>query len=75
MFSLDGTEDSKKRKDRVDKLPNSRIYYSYLRQEADEDTLGAAIIFNLQQKKKLFPRKRNKRVCPADGGIVPVDGA
>jgi hypothetical protein len=75
MFSLDGTEESKKRKEQVDKLLNSRIYYSYLRQEADEDTLGASIIFNMQQKKKELPYDDPKRVCPVDAAVLPVEGA
>ena len=75
MFSLDGTEESMKRKRVVDNINHPRVYYSYLRQEADEDTIGAGIVFNLQQKKKLLPYDNKRMTCPVDAGAMTLQGA
>jgi hypothetical protein len=75
MFSLDSSEESRQRKKIVDQLEHPRLYYSYLREEANEDTMGAAIIFNLQSKKHFLPYEDPKRVCPVDAGRLAVEGA
>lgn len=79
MFSLDNSKDSIKRKAKVDNYLLSqiynRVYYSYLRQYKHEDTLGASIIFNQQQKKGQLPYDDKKRVCPVDADVVPIKNA
>lgn len=75
MFSLDGSCESKQRKKLVDNYSHPRIYYSFMRQSMDEDTMGASIVFNLQQKKKQLGYDNKKTCCPVDAGIIPLEGA
>jgi hypothetical protein len=75
MFSLDGDQQSLARKRVVDQLWHPRIYYSYLRENMEEDTLGARIIFNIQQKKGTLINDDPKTVCPADADEVQMKDA
>jgi len=75
MFSLDSSEASKKRKEEVERLDHPQVYYSFLRQSMNEDTMGASIIFNLQQNKKQLKYDDRKRTCPVDAGVMPIHGA
>jgi hypothetical protein len=74
MFSLDGSPESKKRKKQVDKLQHPRVYYSYLRESADEDTMGAQIIFDAHHMKGKLPWDA-KRCCPVDSGKMEMERA
>jgi len=74
MFSLDGDPESKRRKKLVDKVNHPRVYYSYLRQTADEDTLGAPIIFDAHSMKGKLPYDA-KRCCPVDSGRMAMENA
>lgn len=74
MFSLDGSEESKKRKAAVDKLNHPRVYYSFLRESADQDTLGAQIIFDAHNMKGKLPWDP-KRCCPVDSGRMAMENA
>jgi len=75
MFSLDGSNDSKRRKAIVSRYKYPRLYFSFLRRFANEDTLGARIVFNAQQSKKILPYDDPITVCPVDADKVPVKGA
>lgn len=75
MFSLDGDHQSLTRKQTVDLLYHPRIYYSFLREDMNEDTLGARIIFNIQQKKGKLINDDPKTVCPADADEVMMKDA
>lgn len=48
-----------------------RAYLSFLRTAADDDTLGAAIVFNEKRTKGLPYRASTD--CPADAGRLPLD--
>lgn len=73
QFSLDSSPESVERKKEVDAINHPRLYYSFLRFEEDEDTMGAGIIFNAQQKKGTL--SYNPRCCPADAKRLKVEGA
>ncbi len=75
MFSLDGSEDSKRRKASVSKYKHKRLYFSFLRRFAQEDTLRSRIIFNAQQSKKILPYDDPITVCPVDADKILVKGA
>jgi hypothetical protein len=74
MFSLDGDPESRKRKAKVDRMRHPRVYYSYLRQTADEDTLDAPIIFDVHSQKGKLPWDP-KRCCPVDSGKMEMENA
>lgn len=74
MFSLDDSRQSKQRKQQVDKLKHPRVYYSYLRQRPDEDTMGASIIFDMHSMKGKLPWDP-KRSCPVDAGRMEMENA
>lgn len=75
MFSLDGSKDSVCRKTEALRRRHPRMFFSFLRRKLDEDTMGARIIFNAQQLKKVLPFDDPVTVCPVDAGRVPVHGA
>ena len=75
QFSLDGSEECRKRRAVIVRSRHPRLYYSFLRREMDEDTMGARIIYNAQQYKKNLFVDDPRTVCPADGGTLPVKGA
>jgi len=75
MFSLDGSPESRKRKTAVLRRRHPRQYFSFLRRFADEDTMGARIVFNAQQSKKVLPYDDLVTVCPVDADKIPVKGA
>lgn len=75
MFSLDDSKQSIERKKKIARSRHPRLYYSYLKQRDDEDTMGARIIFNMQQKKKILKHNSAKLDCPVDSGKIPVHGA
>jgi hypothetical protein len=52
-----------------------RLYYSYLRFNENEDTMGARIVFNAHQRKKNLPFDDPNTTCPVDAGVVPVKNA
>jgi len=74
MFSLDGDPESIKRKARVDAINHPRVYYSFLRETADQDTLGAPIIFDAHSMKGKLPFDP-KRCCPVDSGRMAMENA
>ena len=73
MFSLD--KDSKDRKEKMDSFNHPRVYYSYLREAADEKTMKSRIVFNAHQVKKQLLYDDKHTTCPVDAGIIPVKGA
>lgn len=75
MFSLDGSKESERRKAEVLRHGHRRLYFSFLRRSADEDTMGARIVFNAQQSKKVLPYDDPVTVCPVDADRIPVKGA
>ncbi len=75
MFSLDGSKDSAKRKVDASRRKHPRMYFSFLRRSRDEDTMGARIVFNSQQSKKILPYDDPVTVCPVDADRIPVKGA
>jgi len=75
MFSLDGCKESERRKAEVLRLKHPRLYFSFLRRFPDEDTMGARIVFNAQQSKKILPFDDPVTVCPVDADKIPVKGA
>lgn len=75
MFSLDSDPRSLRSKEIVKEQKHPRTYFSFLRTEADQDTLEARIIFNLQQKKKHLPFEDPRRCCPVDAGKIETKGA
>jgi hypothetical protein len=74
MFSLDGSKDSAKRKATL-RRQHPRMYFSFLRRKPDENTMGAGIVFNAQQAKKILPFDDPVTVCPVDADRIPVKGA
>jgi len=75
MFSLDSDPQSKIKKSQVLEARHPRIYFSFLRTDSREDTLGAQIIFNMQQKKKDLPFEDLLRCCPVDAGKLETKDA
>lgn len=75
MFSLDNTEESKRRKAIVDAMRHPRVYYSYMRQEMGENTMGASIVFNNQQNHRNLTYDDPKTCCPVDAKAMPIKGA
>ncbi len=75
MFSLDGSEDSRRRRASALRRRHPRLYFSFLRRSPDEDTMGARIVFNAQQSKKTLPYDDSVTVCPVDADRIPVKGA
>lgn len=75
MFSLDGSKDSAPRKADAIRRRHPRMFFSFLRRRPDEDTMGARIVFNAQQSKKILPFDDVHTVCPVDADRIPVKGA
>lgn len=75
MFSLDGSKDSVNRKREAIRRRHPRLYFSFLRRFPDEETMGARIVFNAQQAKKILPFDDPVTVCPVDADKIPVKGA
>jgi len=75
MFSLDGSKESVSRKADALRRRHPRMYFSFLRRRPDEDTMGARIVFNAQQSKKVLPYDDFVTVCPVDADRIPVKGA
>ena len=73
MFSLDEDPESKKRQAKL--KPNPRMYFSFLRTKANQDTMNAEIIFNSQKLKKVLPYDDKRRCCPVDAAQLEVEGA
>jgi hypothetical protein len=73
MYSLDDSDESKRRQEEVEKINNRRVYYSFLRESANQDIRGAKIIFDSQKMKGKLPY--NKRCCPVDSGKIPLTNA
>lgn len=74
-FSLDGTRTSRDRKKILDRFGHKRMFYTYLRTNREEDTLGTQIVFNKQgsilQKERF--REEGGRYCPVDAGMMKID--
>jgi hypothetical protein len=76
MFSLDASPESRERYVEMALAgPHPRVYYSYLRWDADEDTMDARIVFNAQQRKSLLPYEDPKTVCPVDADKLDLKNA
>lgn len=75
MFSLDNDLVSEKKKELMDRLENPRLYYSFLREDMSDNTMGARIVFNSHQKKKILQFDNPRTTCPVDAGIIPVKDA
>ncbi len=75
MFSLDNDPESKKRKTKIGRHRHPRLYYSYLRFDKDEHTMGARIVFNAHQNKKTLPFDDVNATCPVDAGVIPIKNA
>lgn len=75
QFSLDGSEQCRKRRVTIARSRHPRLYYSFLRRSMDEDTMGARIVYNAQQYKKHLECDDPRTVCPADSGKLPIKGA
>lgn len=75
MFSLDGDPDSRKRRTRMARHRHPRVYYSFLRESANDDTLGSRIVFNSHQMKKHLPFDDPRTTCPVDAGRIELKGA
>lgn len=75
QFSLDGSEECRKRRSRIVRSRHPRLYYSFLRTSMDEDTMGARIVYNAQQYKDRLKCDDRRTVCPADAEIMPIKGA
>lgn len=73
-FSLDESDESLERKQAVDELNHPRVYYTFLRETADTDTLGAKIIFDSHALKGQLPYSP-KTCCPVDSGKMPMENA
>jgi hypothetical protein len=74
QVSLDASPQSKTIRDRVAALGHPRMYPSYVRTDAAEDTFGAAVVFN-EQGNATLPTHDLPTLCPADAGVVPFQGA
>ena len=59
----------------TDKMNHPRMYYSFMRQQMCEDTLGASIVFNAKQNKKYLEYDNPSICCPVDAGVMPTKGA
>lgn len=75
MFSLDKSAASRKRRVLISRCRHPRLYYSYIREEMGENTMGARVVFNLQQKKKELEYDDPHTTCPVDAGVLPLNGA
>lgn len=75
MFSLNGSTESKRCRAQALARRHPRLYFSFLRRFADEDTLGARIVFNAQQAKKVLPYDDPATVCPVDADKIPLKDA
>lgn len=75
MFSLNGSEESKRRRAKAVARRHPRLYFSFLRRVADEDTLGARIVFNAQQSKRVLPYDDPATTCPVDADMIPLKDA
>ena len=75
MFSLDASDEARKRRAAVVRRRHPRQYFSFLRLAPDEDTMGARIVFNSQQAKRVLPFDDPVTVCPVDADKIPVKGA
>lgn len=75
MFSLDGSPDSRKRRARMVRHRHPRLYYSFLRESADDDTLRSRIVFNSHQMKKHLPFDDPRTTCSVDAGRIELKGA
>lgn len=75
MFSLNGSEESGRRRVQAVAHRHPRLYFSFLRRFADEDTLGARIVFNAQQYKNILPYDDPATTCPVDAGMIPLKDA
>lgn len=75
QFSLDGSNESRKRRREIARSRHPRLYYSFLRRSMDEDTLGSRVVYNAQQHKGSLIYDDPRTVCPADSGLLPVKGA
>lgn len=75
-FSLDSST-NKSHKQTVNELKHPRQYYSFVRQYPDEDTQGAAIIYNLHKNKKLLRDAKVEQgfICPVDGDRMEIRNA
>ena len=77
-FSLDNTRKSRRRKQIMDKFGHKRLYYTYLRTNKGENTMGAAIVFNKQGgelHKEKYYKEDNGRHCPVDAGLMKTKDA
>lgn len=75
QFSLDGSEECRKRRGIIARSRHPRLYYSFLRRSMEEDTMGVRIVYNAQQYKKHLVCDDPRTVCPADSGNLPIKGA
>jgi hypothetical protein len=75
QFSLDSTPESRRRKDVMDRVAHDRVYYSFMRAAPDDDTMGAAVTYNLQQGEGVLPTADLPTLCPADTGASDREGA
>lgn len=66
MFSLDGSAESKRRMAEVARHQHPRLYFSFLRVRAREETFGANLIFD--HKMKMPTPIGEGYVCPGDAG-------
>ena len=69
MFSVDAS--SRRRMEAIQAADHPRLYYSFLRTSADEDTTGCNIIFDLQKLKGSLPYE--PRCCPVDAHKLPLE--
>jgi len=75
QFSLDGSDECRKRRAKIARSRHPRLYYSFLRRSMDEDTMGARIVYNAQQYRKHLTCDDRRTVCPADAEVLPIKGA
>ena len=75
QFSLDGSNECRKRRGIIVRSRHPRLYYSFLRRSMDEDTMGARIVYNAQQNKKNLSCDDRRTVCPADAEMLAIKGA
>jgi hypothetical protein len=75
QFSLDGSDECRKRRGKIALSRHPRLYYSFLRRSMDEDTMGARIVYNAQQYKKHLICDDRRTVCPADADMLKIKGA
>jgi hypothetical protein len=75
QFSLDASPECRRRKAIIARSRHPRLYHSFLRMSMDEDTMGARIVYNAQQRKQDLQVDDSRTVCPVDGGLMPIEGA